>query len=461
MTGPDHGAGVVSGTLVEITDLASAIAFTTTTAAYTDTIRAHLDDLLAQLQQIIDGLTAEAKQYETGAANLKAKGLDGRITKRLAAAAAALTAAAATTRKAKENLATALAGVVTATDAMRAAKEALEGQLPVGETIAAAAASGGVADRTTFYSGAVSGTLPVDAPAPDAPAAAPAPAEPEASTVPIPAEAHQAACPRCGDPMDVLVDEGLQVDEDDGKAGVLVRCRSCRMVGGWSWPLSREEYEAHFGRPPAPELLLPGDPRLVPPPPDQRVLPPGPWGATHRENPAPIPDEAWAVPCSNKRGWGKYAPTCGAMLVPQPDRVFFYDEFASTATVGFRRCDTCRECSLEFYTWPLTPEEHRARFGRAPGDYRPEYDPTDPDDFVAEYSMWETATRKQLQHFRSLEHLTDDGDYDLRAFEPGEYRIKHWPSGTEWDVPAFVAAHEGAVPASEYVHEDEDDEEER
>ncbi|MFC0431048.1 hypothetical protein [Kutzneria buriramensis] len=281
----------------------------------------------------------------------------------------------------------------------------------------------------------------------------------------VPAEAGEDRCPQCGAGMCPDPAWPAEVRESDGSASVSLRCSAgCGSPGRlYRWQVSREEYQAIYGEVPD-NLLLPGDDRLLPPPPDARSLPPGPWGYFKVE-PSPIPDEAWEVACTNKVGRWR-TRECGAILTPDPKRVFYYDEFTSSATVGFR-CPVCK-VSLENFKWPLTLDQHYAIFGRSPDEYVPEYDPTDESDFQALYSMWQTKDRGMLTHFATIDELAGGPDLDLRAIGPGEFTIKHWPTGATWDVPDFVAQHEQVIadydkfyaePEPEGDDEDEDEDE--
>lgn len=275
--------------------------------------------------------------------------------------------------------------------------------------------------------------------------------------VTVPDEVNEVTCTACGAATVVNANYTAEINPDDGKTNVWLLCSAdCGWLGSlFSWTVTRAEYEAIYGHVPN-NLLLPGDERLLPPAPEARILPPGPWGY-FKVQPSPIPDEAWELPCPNEVGpWGR-KQKCGAILIPDPaDGVFYYDEFTSTATLGFR-CDVCQKPVLEHLSWPLTPEQHLAIFGRAVGDYHPEYDPDDPDDFEAVYSMWRTADRWGLRHFASVEALAATEDVDLLATGPGEFTIKHWPTGAVWDVPDFVAQHHQVVADAYAAYEDDSD----
>jgi hypothetical protein len=266
----------------------------------------------------------------------------------------------------------------------------------------------------------------------------------------LPNEVDELTCSDCGADAVVNNSHTADVNAHDGKATVWLLCGAdCGWLGGLrSWVVTRAEYEALYGHVPH-HLLLPGDERLLPPAPDARALPPGPWGYQHVP-PSPIPDEAWERPCPNQVG--PRGRTCGAILIPNPTGVFFHDEFTSTTTIGFR-CDVCQRPVLEHLSWPLTPEQHGDVFGRAVGEYRPEFDPEDPDDFEAEYSLWRTADRWGLTHFRSLDDLAATEDVDLLSTGQGEFTVKHWPTGAVWDLPDFIAQHEQIVTAA-YTSDD-------
>jgi hypothetical protein len=277
-------------------------------------------------------------------------------------------------------------------------------------------------------------------------------------SVTLPHEATEVTCSACGARTYVNPDYQSTVDQFSGKTNVWLLCaEECGWTGSlFSWQVTYDEYKRVHGYVPR-DLLLPGDARLIPPAPEQRTLPSGPWGITKVPS-SPIPDEAWSIPCPNQVGRWPRKRQCGGILIPDPaDGVFFYTEFTSSVTLGFR-CDVCRRPVLEHLTWKLTPEQHYAVFNRTVEDYRPEYDSDDPDDFEVQYSIWRTADRWGLEHFASLDQLISDESYDLRSIGPGEFTIKHWPSGTVWDVPDFVAQHAQLVSA-EYDHDDEYDDE--
>lgn len=279
------------------------------------------------------------------------------------------------------------------------------------------------------------------------------PATPLLAAPDVPAEVAGIVCSQCG--AETFINPGYktEVRDSDGRASVWLLCRNdCGSSGSiFSWQVSRDEYQAIFGDVPR-NLLLPGDARLRPPAPEERVLPPRPWGYSQVE-PTAIPDEAWELTCTNTSG--RWHTKCGGILTPDPTRVFYYDEFTSTATLGFR-CGACGKPSLERHSWPLSPEQHYAIFGRSLEEYKPELDPDDPDDFLPAYSMWQTADRELLTHFRTLDDLAGSEDYDLCAYKPGQFTIRHWPSGTTWDVPDFVAEHAEVI-AAHYDDESEDD----
>lgn len=264
--------------------------------------------------------------------------------------------------------------------------------------------------------------------------------------VTLPDQIRDVTCTDCG--ADTIVNDNytVEINADNGKAHAWMLCSAdCGWLGTvFSWRVDRTEYESLFGHVPN-NVLLAGDERLLPPAHEARVLPPGPWGV-FQVQPSPIPDEAWEIRCPNQG--------CAAFLTPDPLRVFYHDEFISTATLGLR-CDVCQKTVLENLSWPLTPEQHFAVFGRTVGDYRPEHDPEDPDDYEVQYSVWRTADRGALTHFRSLEHLAGADDYDLFAIGPGEYTITHWPTGAVWDAPEFAAEHQTIISAA-YVADDED-----
>lgn len=257
----------------------------------------------------------------------------------------------------------------------------------------------------------------------------------------VPAEAYEVKCTVCGADAIVNPNYTAEVREEDGKTNVWLICsdEDCTWKGGlFSWQVTREEYKAHFGQVPA---------GVLPSAPEERVLPPGPWGY-FKVQPAPIPDEAWEVTCPNNVGRWPRTRECGAYLIPNPaDGVFYFDEFTSTASLGFR-CEVCRKPVLENMTWSLTPEQHQALFGRAVGEYRPSFDPEDPDDFEAKYSMWRTEDQGLLMHFRDLDDLIASEDVDLLALGPGDFTIKHWSTGGEWDAPDFVAEYRERITAA-------------
>ncbi|MET0235685.1 MAG: hypothetical protein ABW224_13660 [Kibdelosporangium sp.] len=269
----------------------------------------------------------------------------------------------------------------------------------------------------------------------------------------LPDEANEVTCTVCGADTIVNPTHTAEVNADNGKTNVWLLCSAeCGWRGSlFSWQVTPAEYEAIYAHVPD-NLLLPGDERLLPPPPDARILPPGPWGHFNVP-PSPIPDQAWEIPCPNQVGRWRRDQRCGAILIPDPTTVFYYDEFTSTATVGFR-CDVCQTPVLEYLSWPLTPEQHVAIFGRAMGDYHPAYDPDDPDDFQAAYSMWRTTNRAGLTHFQNAEDLAASEDVNLFSIQPGEFTIKHWPTGAVWDAPDFVAQHQQLI-ATAYQHDDE------
>jgi hypothetical protein len=275
--------------------------------------------------------------------------------------------------------------------------------------------------------------------------------------VTLPDEVNEVTCTACGAATAVNGNHTAEIDADTGKTSVWLLCSAdCGWLGClFSWEVAPAEYEAIYGHP------LPALAGSEPTPPENRELPPGPWGVFSVE-PSPIPDEAWSVTCDNKVGW-PVRKTCGAYLDPSPTEidgaggVFYYDEFTSTATVGYGRCPCCQQLTLMHCSWPLTPEQHYAIFGRTPDEYAPSYDPDDEADFEAEYSLWRTEDRWGLTHFRNLEDLAGTEDWDLRSIGPGEFTIKHWPTGAVWDVPDFVAQHEQVVAAADEYDEDDGD----
>lgn len=279
--------------------------------------------------------------------------------------------------------------------------------------------------------------------------------------VTVPAEAESRTCPDCGGPTYLNPHFETKVREDNGHAAVSQHCQNgCGWLGAlFSWEVAPAEYEGIYGHP------LPRLAGNEPTPPEARVLPPGPWGVFGVE-PSPIPDEAWLVTCDNKIGrWRR--KTCGAYLEPRPTEidgsggVFYYDEFTSTATVGYGRCPRCQQLTLVRYDWPLTPEQHYAIFGRTPDEYAPlAPDPDDEDDYEIEFSMWRTADRGMLMGFPDVNALARSEDVDLRAVGPGEWTIKHWPTGAVWDAPEWVAQHEHVMAdADTYFADDEDNSE--
>lgn len=274
--------------------------------------------------------------------------------------------------------------------------------------------------------------------------------------VAIPADIHEVKCTECGGDTIINPNYSADVREDDGKTHVFLICsdENCVWRGCvYSWLVTEEEYLGLFGHPGF---------GIWPVPPEYRELPPGPWGV-FKVQPSTIPDEAWQITCPNNVPKFSNGPICGGYLIPNPGHVFYYTEFSSTVTVGLR-CPKCQQIVLETASWSLTPELHLEIFGRPVGEYRPEYDPDDPDDFEAKYSMWRTADRWGLQHFRSLDDLIGSEDYDLLSIGPGEWTVRHWETGGEWDMPEFVAEYRERIKATYedqqegWGDEDDDDE---
>lgn len=271
----------------------------------------------------------------------------------------------------------------------------------------------------------------------------------------FPADVHTITCGRCGAPTRIDPERTTAPTAENPSGYAYTMCAAgCGWCGVYSFTPTRAQYAAEFGHPAPLTVLLDGDDPTEPVPVEQRFLPPGPWGRDRDHDPIDIPAAVWDEPCERRLNvpgrFGGQRPVCGGGLVPDPTDTFYFSEHNSTATVSVR----CRRgCDSQFLTvtWVLTDEQHLAVFGRPWSEYRPEIDPDDYDDGEApasvDYAMWRTADRGYYQEFNTLADLIGCQDWDLRAFEPGEFTVRHWPTGGEWDVPAFVADHRDAVDA--------------
>lgn len=268
----------------------------------------------------------------------------------------------------------------------------------------------------------------------------------------IPDDVHTITCHTCGGPTRIDPARSTAPTEQAPTGSAFLVCSAGDgWFGVFTYGLDREQYVNEFGHHPLATVTFDDDDPSQPMPPEQRVLPPGPWGVTGVPA-TEIPDDAWHQRCPNKLGRAR-EHVCGKALIPNPGHVFYYDEFRSVAVLGMACRGGCRYV-FERYEWGLTDEQHLQVFGRTLAEYRPKVDPDDYDEGEAppavEYGFWRTADRACYQEFPTLDDLIGCQDWDLRAIAPGEYTIRHWPTGGEWDVPAFVADHADAV-AAEYA----------
>jgi hypothetical protein len=260
----------------------------------------------------------------------------------------------------------------------------------------------------------------------------------------VPAEVYDVQCPACGAPA-TPADNPLPIPHPVTAEAIihLVCSTPCgRWYGaGWTLRATQAEYEAAHG--PAPmTVLLAGDDPNQPLPLSRR--PP---------EAAALPEAAWTQACANtirgRHSSGDHP--CGAILVPDLDRLT-PDEFRSVIVVRF----TCRVCPGQVWPSPpeldvpLSEEEHLQMFGRTRDAYRPPLpDPADYDEGdvpgPTEYSIWRTADRTGLLDFPTLGELVASEDHDFTAMDEGEYTIKHWPTGTEFDGAEFAVAHAGTI----------------
>ncbi|GAA0645686.1 hypothetical protein GCM10010174_80880 [Kutzneria viridogrisea] len=136
----------------EITDLDTAISYSTETARYADTVAGTLADIVGQIDGAVQGLQAEATQYDQAKSKLVEEGFGQKVTSKLDAAAEALQLAVETLKTARDRVTASSEQVSSAGTEMRAASRVFSDQLAVAETVGAAQQDAGVSRRTSFYS---------------------------------------------------------------------------------------------------------------------------------------------------------------------------------------------------------------------------------------------------------------------------------------------------------------------